>query len=291
MTTQLSPMRSGRVTASRVAPILGIGKYGSREETMRELVRDHFGAEPEFVGNVATEHGNAHEEDARAEYERTRGVMVLDAQEFVVHPDVEWIGVSPDGCVGVDGLVEIKCPYRARYTTAAEVPHYVAQMQLQMACTGRTYTDFVIWRSFEQADRLGVESLIVERVPADPDWLPSHLGVLAEFHADYLAIIADEKLAAPYLADAERSDDEWSAAAAEFHAADEAVEAAGKRLDAAKAQLRELAGDRSAKGCGVSVSRSERAGSVDYKAIAGKYAADVDPEEFRKPASIVWTVR
>lgn len=291
MTAQLSPERVGRVTASRVAAILGIGRYGSRDEVMRDMVRQHFGAPAEFEGNEATAYGNDHEDDARTAYEARTGNLVLDAQDFVRHPDVAWIGVSPDGLVGADGLVEIKCPMRARYTTAAEAPHYVAQMQLQMACTGRAWTDFVIWRSFQQADRLGCEPLIVERVPADPDWLPRHLPALAEFHAEYLAIIADAKRAEPFLTDPDRTDAEWAAAAAEFRAADVALDAAGKRMDIAKARLRELAGDGPARGCGVQVIRSQRDGSVDWRKVAEKYAPDADTEAFRKAGSVVWTVR
>lgn len=291
MTTQLSPMRTGRVTASRVAPILGIGKYGSRDETMREMVRDALGAEPEFAGNEATEHGNAHEDDARIAYEAQTGQLVLDAQDFVQHPAIEWIGVSPDGCVGTDGLVEIKCPYRARYESVAEVPHYYAQIQLQLACTGRDWADFVIWRSFDQADRLGVEPLIVERVEADRDWLPTHLPALSEFHDEYLAIIADPKLAEPFLTDPIRTDLEWDDAETEYLEADAALEAAGKRMDAAKARLRELAGDRTAKGLRVQVIRSERAGSVAYRDALEKYAPDADLDAFRKAASVVWTVK
>jgi putative phage-type endonuclease len=289
--TTLSPLRSGRITASRVAGILGLSKYQTRDEVLREMVRQALGAEPEFAGNEATAYGNDHEEDARTAYEALTGNLVLDAQDFVQHPDIEWLGVSPDGCVGADGLVEIKCPMRAYYTTAAQVPHYVAQMQLQMACTGRAWTDFVIWRSYGQADRLGVDPLIVERVPADPDWLPSHLAALSEFHREFLEIVADPAKAEPFLTSPERSDPEWAQAAVEFFAADEAVAEAGRRLDRAKARLKELAGDRSAKGCGVAVSRSERSGSVDWKAVAGKYAPDADTEAFRKATSVVWTVR
>lgn len=291
MTAQLSPMRSGRITASRVGTILGVNRYQSRDDAMREMVRQALGADPEFTGNDATQWGNDHEEDARAAYEAKRGVLVLDAQEFIPHPEFDWIGVSPDGLVDADGMTEFKAPYRARYTSVSEKPEYAAQIQLQLACTGRAWCDFVIWRSFDQADRLGVEPLIIDRVPADPDWLPSNLATLAEFHTEYLTIIGDEKLAAPYLENAERSDPEWVAAAAEFHAADEAVDAAGKRMDAAKARLRELARDRSARGCGVSVTRSERTGSVDWQSIAKKYAPDVDPAEFRKDSTTVWTVR
>ena len=178
MTTQLSPMRTGRITASRVGAILGVNKYQTRDDVMREMVRGHFGAEPEFTGNDATEYGNLHEDDARTAYEATCGVLVLDAQDFIPHPEHGWIGVSPDGLVGDDGMVEIKCPWRAKYMSVAEKPEYAAQIQLQLACTGRAWCDFVIWRSFDAADRLGCEPLIIERVPADPDWLPSNLATL-----------------------------------------------------------------------------------------------------------------
>ena len=283
MTTQLSPMRTGRITGSRVAGILGVDKYRTRDDVMREMVRDYLGADPEFEGNDATEWGNDHEEDARAEYERITGQLVLDAQDFVIHPDMPWLGVSPDGLIGSDGMTEFKCPYRARYTKLAEKPEYAAQIQLQLEVTGRAWCDFVIYR-------VG-EPLIIEHVDADQEWIQQHALTLADFHTEFQAIVADEAKAALYLAPLERDDKPWQEAADEFHAADEAVRAAGVRLDAAKARLRELAGDRSAKGCGVTVTRTERAGSVDYKAITEKYAHDVDPEEFRKPSSIVWTVR
>lgn len=293
MTAQLSPMRTGRITASRVPVILGLSPYQKRDDLMRTMVRDVLGAPSEFDGNDLTAWGNEHEEDARADYERATGQLVLDAQDFVVHPDIDWMGCSPDGLLSTDGLIEIKCPppRRGKWTSFASKPHYLAQIQFQLACTGRAWCDGVIWRPYDEADRLGCEPVIVERIDADPDWLPSNLAALAEFHTEFLAIVADEKLAAPFLEDAERSDREWAEAAAEFHAADEAVRAAGVRLDQAKARLRELAGDRSAKGCGVTVTRTERAGSVDWKAAAEKYAPDADPEEFRKASSVVWTIR
>jgi predicted phage-related endonuclease len=56
-------------------------------------------------------------------------------------------GASPDGLVGDDGLVEIKCPNTATHIDTLldkEAPSkYVNQMQWQMACTGRAWCDFV----------------------------------------------------------------------------------------------------------------------------------------------------
>jgi hypothetical protein len=56
-------------------------------------------------------------------------------------------GASPDGLVGSDGLVEIKCPNTSTHIDtllAGKVPSkYVTQMQWQMACTERAWCDFV----------------------------------------------------------------------------------------------------------------------------------------------------
>ena len=64
-----------------------------------------------------------------------------------VLPNVAMSGASPDGLVGDDGLVEIKCPNSAThidYLLAGEPPAaYVKQMYWQMACTGRQWVDFV----------------------------------------------------------------------------------------------------------------------------------------------------
>ena len=58
---------------------------------------------------------------------------------FVAHPRLAMSGASPDGLVGEDGLVEIKCPTTAIHleTLLSRQPpgRYVAQMQWQMACT------------------------------------------------------------------------------------------------------------------------------------------------------------
>jgi hypothetical protein len=66
---------------------------------------------------------------------------------FVQHPTIEWLGASPDGFVGDDGLVEIKCPLTAThvdYLLWNEVPReYRPQMTMQLACTRRKWCDFV----------------------------------------------------------------------------------------------------------------------------------------------------
>lgn len=191
MTAQLSPLRTGRITGSRVGAVLGLSKTKTRADVMREMVRDHFGDPVEFVGNAMTEHGKKMEEPARAAYERLTGRLVLDAQDFLIHPQVPWLGYSPDGLVGLDGLVEIKCPtVWARWRSIYDKPDFYAQVQLGLACTGRTWADFCRY--------VDGEPLEPERVEAEHGWLTAQFDELQAFHDEFERIIADPKVAAPY---------------------------------------------------------------------------------------------
>jgi predicted phage-related endonuclease len=85
---------------------------------------------------------------------------------FIARDDMA-AGASPDGLVGEDGLIEIKCPNTAThidYLLKGSVPgNYELQMQWQMACTGRKWCDFV---SFDP--RLPVDlEMWIKRVDRD----------------------------------------------------------------------------------------------------------------------------
>ena len=97
--------------------------------------------------------------------------VLVDEVGFVPHPTIEMAGASPDGLVGDDGLLEIKCPNTATHIEtllSQSVPgKYNTQMQFQMACTGRQWCDFV---SFD--NRLPEElQLFVKRVPRDNEFI------------------------------------------------------------------------------------------------------------------------
>ena len=57
------------------------------------------------------------------------------------HPKISWLGASPDGLIGQDGVLEIKCPV---YRIHDSVPkHYMPQVQAEMEMTARSWCDFV----------------------------------------------------------------------------------------------------------------------------------------------------
>ena len=143
-------LRLGKVTASRVADIMAKTKTGvsaSRGNYLIELALQRVtgNIEPMYT-NDAMAWGTATEPQARVDYEVKTGNFV-DQIAFVEHPTIEWFGCSPDGLVGNDGLIEIKCPNSATHwaTIKDRKPpnKYVIQMQTQMACTNRQWCDFV----------------------------------------------------------------------------------------------------------------------------------------------------
>ena len=143
-------LRLGKVTASRVADIMAKTKTGvsaSRGNYLIELALQRVtgNIEPMYT-NDAMAWGTATEPQARVDYEVKTGNFV-DQIAFVEHPTIEWFGCSPDGLVGNDGLIEIKCPNSATHWATikdGKPPNkYVIQMQSQMACTNRQWCDFV----------------------------------------------------------------------------------------------------------------------------------------------------
>ena len=179
--------RIGKVTASRVADVIAKTKTGyssSRDNYMAQLICERLtNQKGESFTNAAMQHGTETEPLARAAYEALKDVLV-DEVGFIPHPRILMAGASPDGLVGDNGLLEIKCPNTATHidTLLSEtVPgKYNTQMQFQMACTDREWCDFV---SFD--NRLPVElQLFVKRVPRDNVFIRLIEGEIVQFIAE-----------------------------------------------------------------------------------------------------------
>ena len=162
--------RMGKVTASRVADVVAKTKSGdsaSRGNYMAQLVIERLtNKQEESYSNEYMDWGTEQEPFARAAYEAAQNVLV-DEVGMISHPRIEMSGASPDGLVGDDGLVEIKCPKTATHIEtllSKTVPgKYNIQMQWQMACTDRSWCDFV---SFDPRMPEGLQ-MFLKRVPRD----------------------------------------------------------------------------------------------------------------------------
>lgn len=186
--------RAGKVTASRIKDVMAsikTGEAAARRNYRVELALERL-AGPNMDGFIspAMQRGIDKEPEARAAYERHALVTVTEVG-FCDHPAIEMAGASPDGLVGDDGLVEIKCPTQATHWDTIRNGNvsgdYIKQMQWQMACTDRKWCDFA---SFD--DRFPTEmQLFVQRIERDNEMIADMEDAVIQFLKELDAEITD----------------------------------------------------------------------------------------------------
>lgn len=274
--------RKGKLTGSNVGAALGVNPWKNPEDLIRQMVREYHGAESEFTGNIATQYGADHEPLALMDYLGKTGCHVQECG-FIVHPDHDWLGASPDGFVNDDGLIEVKCPFGLRnkkgadlvFKTAAEQPHYYAQMQIEMACTGRKWCDFYQWAPHGD---------ILERVDYDPYWFTDNLPILLAFYHQYINELDNPAHLEPKQKEintfeSQKLIQEWDEASA-------AIDEATARKKEILARLVELSKERNAIIHGRKLTQMERKGNIQYAKVPE--LAGVDLEPYRGNPSVFW---
>ena len=148
----------------------------------RELLAEWLMGEPVSIKESGwMQRGTEMEPEARAFYEFEADAEVTEAG-FVFLDERRLIGCSPDGLVGDDGLVEIKCPspgVHVSYLIDAKLPTaYIPQVQGCLWVTGRKWCDFISYHP-------DMEPLIV-RVMRDEDYIGRMATLIETFVATML---------------------------------------------------------------------------------------------------------
>lgn len=147
-----------RVGGSEVGAALGVSEYATPKSLweyihwQRQGYREHNGVRYELHQNESEEmtHGTVNEPRTIRLYEMLTSQVAAPGNYWeCVSPSERWprdgdhlyYGCSPDGVVSDTLLLECKAPFHRAASKIA--PHYMAQMQYQMAVTGRTQCDFV----------------------------------------------------------------------------------------------------------------------------------------------------
>lgn len=186
--------RKGKVTASKIDAVVERQKNGSfyakREDYKNQLILEVLtGNVVEGFISAAMQHGIDTEEEGFQKYRKTTW-MPLSKIDFVDHPFNIRAGASPDGLVGDEGLIEIKCPNSATHISTLRRgtydPKYYPQMQWQLACTNRKWVDFVSYDPrLPEAYRL-----FVDRVERDELWIAQAVEMVQTFWQEIDAEIA-----------------------------------------------------------------------------------------------------
>lgn len=254
--------RVGVITGSRVGAILGVNPYQSADDVLRDMVREHFGAEKEFTGNAATNHGEKMEPVALAFYEKHSGNKV-EQTGIVFHEEYSWLGASPDGLIGIDGGLEIKCPYWAKQPYSVhEKPSYYAQCQHVMAVCDLDWMDFLCY--------ISEDNFLLERLQRETNWFRDNFKKLEAFHSRYLSTIDEPSKAKSHLDSGEQhiSDmrsERMSDLFLQIKEAERGIAPLKEEFDALKKELGTEYG--SFQTGRIKVTRVEKRGSVDHAAI------------------------
>lgn len=140
--------RCGKVTASRVKDLNAKPSKGKALNALglTILAERLTGVQKETPTNFAMQWGIDNEPHAIAAYENETGFFV-NGTGLIDHPFIEMFGASPDGLVGENGQIEVKCPDTTTHLNTLltkEVPdEYIPQITSQLACTRREWCDFV----------------------------------------------------------------------------------------------------------------------------------------------------
>lgn len=177
--------RLGRLTGSVAADMLAKSTTATYQNLRTRLVVERLTGTPQEDGftNDAMAWGVEHEDEARIAYEMATGRNVQESG-FLSH-DSLMAGCSLDGNVGnMDGLIEVKCPYKtARHIASVRggIPSdYLPQITHNLWISGAAWCDYV---SYDPRLPEGLR-LVVHRVQASGLKLPDYEKAAKAFLAD-----------------------------------------------------------------------------------------------------------
>ena len=145
--------RAGKINSSTCAAFEAKHKFKKAMDVVRDSVRDLAGAESEFKTNDAVEHGRKTEPVATDFFEQHTGLRV-EATGSIEHPEYSFLRASPDGLVGLDACLEVKCPYAYGRKTPntysifdEDKTMYLWQVKMQMECLDVDVCHFICYVS------------------------------------------------------------------------------------------------------------------------------------------------
>lgn len=184
--------RTKIITASHFGHICKMRKSTSCASRIKAIIY------PQELNVKQVQHGIEHEDVARKSIENALDINIKRCGLFI-DSEIPFLGASPDGLIGDDGIVEIKCPFAARFLTpkdaiAANISNlqslyrnendeemkrshiYYYQIQGQLHVTQRQYCIFALWTPLG----LKMEKIVRD----DVFWTENMVRQLVQFYED-----------------------------------------------------------------------------------------------------------
>jgi len=191
--------RKGRFTASRISELLGIkglNKMGDNYayEKAVELV---YGLSDEELSTWDIQRGNQLEPVAFDLFAERLSYDFIDVSKSEFFPFGENAGASPDGLVGDNEILEIKCPRHKKFFNIAKEgfsavdKSYIDQMQMQMLCTNSKATHFVNFVMFNSKPLMNV--IKVDRDEDRIELIKDRIIVATKLRDEYVQYLLNEE--------------------------------------------------------------------------------------------------
>jgi len=169
-------VRAGKFTGSKFADAMARSKKSGEPlkactDLIWQVVTERMTGRPiESYRNQAMDWGVENEPNAKLAYEFVSDITVAE-EGFIIHPEYDFIGVSPDGLIDEDGGIEIKCPFNSQRHLERFIigmpDEYKAQVQGCLWVTQREWWDFV---SFDPRMPPNAQ-LYIQRVYRDEEYI------------------------------------------------------------------------------------------------------------------------
>lgn len=262
--------------ASDAAAMLDISPYKSRDALLHEKATGKSAPVSDWLQQLFAA-GHAAEAAIMPELEARVGEPLYNlVGETDNHIAASFDGITYDQQTIVEHkLLRNSNASRKRFEMAARgevAEHDMAQVQQQLLVSGAARCLFCV--SDGTAERLAIAE-----IKPDPEWFVRLLAGWKQFTAD-LAAYAPNREDTAFLEAAAA----WRAIKAQQAEIEEAEKAARQRLEA----LGEASGQKTLTGGGITLTRTERKGSVDYSKIPELQGIDLEP--YRKAGSSYWKI-
>jgi len=164
-------LRLGSIGGSSISAVAAKGRGGEskgRKQLLYDMAGEILsGVKKNGYTNKYMEDGVELEDKARTHYCLQN---LCEVRQVALIRDAPHKHCSPDGLVGEDGMIEIKCVIPSTfvaYCDGMSIPtDYRRQVQWSLRRTGRAWCDFVVYCDLLEG-RLKGDNMLVYRVPCD----------------------------------------------------------------------------------------------------------------------------
>lgn len=196
-------MRKGRFTASDISRLLGKETLAKTKQSIdtfafEKAVEIVFGLnEDDNLVSFDMQRGIDLEPLAFNKFKEIKELEFIDVKQCVFFPNGEHAGASPDGLVGDDAILEIKCPRRNKFFKIVanginEVDNkYIAQMQMQMLATKSKRAHF--FNYLLENNKEYHHEIIIDRDEDMIDLIKARINMATEIKLDYITKLALNK--------------------------------------------------------------------------------------------------